>query len=595
MTCDYSNLCGAESKITSGGNNSYVKNGEGARHTPLIFENNHVYMPYVELSIGTDIYVTGDAPDNWPTTIEICDIPSYISIFFKDKMAVQFPYNVATTKSYIQSFEMTVGKSFEGSIVIVTCDYAKVNRLLNITPQETCEWDKYELGDDRERVGAVIGYINIGWIIKGCNGDTKKYTMKEMNESVKNNYKTEDDQERNSGPYIYGIFKKVDVAAENGVYKITMTFVDGFSFNEESKLDKIWGEEKMKLDFKAAIIAASKFNCNTRKDTGLQKIARLSFKDGNINSNPPWKFDIKFGGEKGPKSVWNSWRQGLFPFLREISNYLLTSRKKGWWFAYDNGSCSEPTILMVEDRNPSLCLKEKDLFFEGGRSITTYIVNGGDCSPVIKFNPSFNAVPVQNNGNSIKSPRGDIGVGGGGPSALDQEPIQILDCASTFNANGTKTITQTNRNNNNSANGTLGNVSGVAEAMNFLPPKDIVKESAEAIYNQAKTEAEDGNAMNLFAPIRASLEIHGDPYWANSINLFKDFFIKIIFLNAYCIEKNAQGDGCDFLQKPKCNSRFSGIYKVGSAKHSISAGSYVTTLELYSISSDDQMEGTKAV
>ena len=591
MTCNYSNLCGAGSKITSG-NNAYVKNGEGARHTPLIFENNHVYMPYVELAIGEDLYVTGDAPGIWPVNIEICDIPSYISLFFTSEISVKKPYNVATTKSYIQSFEMTVGKSFEGSIVIVTCDYEKVNRLLGVTPRETCEWDKYDLGDNYDRPGAVIGYINIGWIIKGCNGDTKKYTMKEMNESVKNSYITEDGREQNSGPYIYGIFKKVDVAAENGVYKITMTFVDGFSFNDESKLDKIWGDEKMKWNFQDAIIAASKFNCTTRQSDNLQKTARISFQGSNISSNIPWEFDVKFGGKKGPKSVWNSWRQGLFPFLREISNYLLTSRRKGWWFAYDNGSCTEPTILMIEDRNPSLCLHEKNLMIEGGRSIITYIVNGGDCSPVIKFNPSFNAVPIQNNEPSIKGPRENIGIGGGGPSSLDQEPIQLLDCATKFDDKGKAIITQTNRNNNNSANGTLGTVSGVAEAVNFLPPKDVVKQSAEAIYNQAKAEAGDGNAMNLFAPIKASLEIHGDPYWANSINLFKDFFIKIIFLNAYCIEKNAQGDGCEFLQKPKCNSRFSGIYKVGSAKHSISSGSYVTTLELFSISSDDQMVGT---
>jgi len=581
MACNYSNLCDAGSKINSG-NNVYVNNGEGARHTPLIFENNHVYMPYVEVTINKDMYVTGDALESWRVDDPICDI---------NELALQRYYNVATTKSYIQSFEMTVGKSFEGSIVIVTCDYEKVNKLLGLTPEETCEWDKYDLGDS-DRKGAIIGYINIGWIIKGCNGTITNYTMKEMNQSVSNSYQTEDGREQNSGPYIYGIFKKVDVSAENGVYKVTMTFVDGFSFNEETKLDKIWGSESMKQSFQSAIIAAAKFNCATRKDDSLQKVARISFR-----SNKPWYFDIKDGGKEGPKSVWNSWRQSLFPFLREISNYLLTSNRKGWWFAYDNGSCSEPTILMVEDRNPSLCIGEKGIIDGDGKSFVTYIVNGGDCSPVIKFNPSFNAVPVQNDlkkdgqGN-VTGSREKIGVGGGGPGALDQEPIQLLDCATKFDKKDGKTlITKANRNNNNSANGIMATVSGIAEAMNFKSPINITKDTAESIYNQAKAEAGDGNAMNLFAPIKATLEIHGDPYWANSINLFKDCFIKIIFLNSYCIEKSTNNGGCEFLQKPKCNSRFSGIYKVGSAKHSISAGSYVTTLDVFAISSDDNMVG----
>jgi hypothetical protein len=587
MACNYSNLCDAGFKIASGVN-AYVNNGEGV-HAPFIFKNNHVYMPYVELAIGEDLYVTGDAEATATINYPICDI---------NELQLDRDYNVATTKSYIQSFEMTVGKSFEGSIVIVTCDYSKVNKLLNLTPPETCEWDKYDLGDgfaafgENPRPAALIGYINIGWIIKGCNGTITKYTMKEMNEVVSNNYKTEDGREQNSGPYIYGIFKKVDVAAENGVYKVTLTFVDGFSFNEESKLDKMWGSEKFKMSFKDAIILASKFNCNTGKPDSLQKLARISFR-----KNAPWYFDVKEGGEAGPKSVWNSWRQGLFPFFREISLYLLTSAKKGWWFAYDNGSCSEPTILMIEDRNPSLCLNEKDLVLENG-SIITYIVNGGDCSPVIKFNPSFNAVPIQNSaktdgkGNVVQAPKENIAMGGGGPSGIDQEPIQLLDCATKFDDKGKIIITRTNRNNNNSANGTLGTVSSSAEAMNFRSPKNITKDGAEATYNQAKAEAGDGNAMNLFAPIKATLEIHGDPFWANSINLFKNFFIKIIFINSYCIEKSTKIDGaCEFLQKPKCNSRFSGIYKVGSAKHSISSGSYVTSLELFSISSDDQMVG----
>ena len=129
----------------------------------------------------------------------------------------------------------------------------------------------------------------------------------------------------------------------------------------------------------------------------------------------------------------------------------------------------------------------------------------------------------------------------------------------------------------------MATISGIMEVLNFKSPINITEETANSVYNQAKAEAGDGNAMNLFAPVKATLEIHGDPFWANSINLFKYCFIKIIFLNPYCIENKSSGLGCEFLQKPKCNSKFSGIYKVGSAKHSISSGSYVTTLDLFAI------------
>jgi hypothetical protein len=561
MACNYSNLCGPTSSTTN--NNEYVKNG-GSAHSTFNFEKNNVYMPYVEVRIENDLYVTGDAGETWEVEKTFCDTPYFIEMEKVD---------VSTTKSYIQSFEMTVGKSYEGSVVIVTCDYSKVEKLLSITPPETCGWDEYEIG---EAGSAVIGHIDIGWLIKSCDGSIKKFTMKEMNNQNSNMYQTEEGYEKLSGPYIYGIFKKVDVSSENGIYKVTMTFVDGFAFNEETKLDKIWGDERMKLSFKDAIIAASKFNCNTRKDDGTQVVSRISFR-----INLPWTFDTKYGGENGPKSVWNGWRQSLFPFLREISNYLLSVSNKGWWFAYDNGSCGAPSILLVEDRNPSLCFNEKDIVFNG-KSIT-YIANGGDCSPVIKFSPSFNSVTVQNNTKGTDKPSEKIALGAGGPSGLDGKPIEILDCSKKFDAKtGESKITATPKN-TNSANGPMATISGIMEVLNFKSPINITKETANAVYNQAKAEAGDGNAMNLFAPVKATLEIHGDPFWANSINLFKYCFIKIIFLNPYCIENKSSGLGCEFLQKPKCNSKFSGIYKVGSAKHSISSGSYVTTLDLFAI------------
>jgi hypothetical protein len=93
--------------------------------------------------------------------------------------------------------------------------------------------------------------------------------------------------------------------------------------------------------------------------------------------------------------------------------------------------------------------------------------------------------------------------------------------------------------------------------------------------------------MSLFAPIKATLEIHGDPFWANTMNILNNCFIKVILLNPFCLETNSNGE-CEFLQKAKCNSKFSGVYKVGSAKHSINSGSYVTTLELYSVGVDPE-------
>jgi len=362
-----------------------------------------------------------------------------------------------------------------------------------------------------------------------------------------------------------------------------MTFVDGFSFNEESKLDAIFGSEIMRKTFETAMKLAANFNCKDRKYTNTQQANRISFGSilnatGGIAVPTPWKFKPKEGDKAGVLSVWNTNRQSLLDFYREISLFFETVNKKGWWFAYDNGSCGFPNIWLVEDRNNNICIGENKLEVTG--TILTYIVNGGDCSPVIKFNPSFNSVPLQNNITEGEKGKNNLGLGAMSPSAVSSKSAQVSDCYTDASGKIRKKIA----NNNNSATGMLASVSLASEVLNFFSPSLITTNLVDAIYSHAKTEAGDGNAMALFAPIKATLEIHGDPFWANSFNLFKNCFIRIIFINTYCIINKGNGEGCEFLQGPRCNDRFSGIYKVGSARHSINAGSYVTSLELFAIS-----------
>jgi len=571
MACNYSNLCGPGSKITSD-KDYYVKNGGTARERENPEENNDVYMPYVELKIGNDIYISGDS--------SMTAVDDFDSCYTTDINKEGDQLNVVTSKSYIQSFEMTAGSHYEGTIVIITCDYSVVENLLDVTPKSSCAWSDYQLGGNE-----ALGHINIGWIIKDCNGNTRKFTMIEVNNKESNIYTNSDNEEVSSGPYIYGIFRKADVTYENGIYKITMNFQDGSAYLDETKLDQVWFSEEFKGTFQEALGKSAKFNCDNRDSDLTQSISMLSFIKGSISN---WKFSPNDGGKNGPRSVYNGLRTTLFSFLREISNSLLTSNQKGWWFGYDNGSCGKPSILLVEDRNPSLCIRDNGLDTNG--TFITYIVNGGNCSPVIKFSPSFNSVPLkkdlENNGGIIEVGT-KFSIGGGGPSAIDQTPVQIFNCEGEYNeTTGNTDLKASSVRDNNSSNGYFATVSSIAEQLIWRAPVNIVKQTAKAIFGQTVTEAADGPAMSLFAPIKATLEIHGDPFWANSINIYNNCFIKVILLNPFCLEKNSEV--CEFLQKPKCNSKFSGIYKVGSAKHSINSGSYVTTLELYSIGIDAQ-------
>ena len=91
----------------------------------------------------------------------------------------------------------------------------------------------------------------------------------------------------------------------------------------------------------------------------------------------------------------------------------------------------------------------------------------------------------------------------------------------------------------------------------------------------------DTDNLPIIGLIKADLEIHGDPFWANTINWLKNQYVKIVFINPYCVKLNTSE--CSLLAESTCNPYLSGIYQIKSCRHTINSGSYVTSLELYNI------------
>lgn len=547
---EYLNYCG-----TTGTNFNYIKNGRGIKD-PFEKKENHSYVPYVVFTLGDKAYATVDA--------------------FHDTVKSGYDtYKLSTT--YIQSFELTIGTSFEGNISLVTCDYKEVESLISIIPKENCEFDKFFMGgqgDDK----LATAYIDIGWIIRGCNDSLEKYGMQLATNDKANSYSLILGEQQNSGPYIYGLVQSVNVTTDGGVYKVSLKFIDGFQKVEQTRLDSVIFKESHKGPLKELLNKLAKFNCKDRKETGTQQIARIRVGNNNQGNSAiaEWKFLPTDGGDKGFFNYFNPNRLSLFEYYRELLNKVRTDLYKGLSFAYDNGSKGKPTILLVEDRQPNFCGNDSGIDF---RNIPTYIVGGGDCSPVIKFNTSYQVTPLKRNTQESSEQTAEYGIGGGNPSATGQQTVQIYDCILSKNTKNGKSNQPTVKENITS-NGTNVMISADSSSMNVRTPGAIAQNNAQATVAHIKAGYDTDN-LPIIGLLKAELEIHGDPFWANTINWIRNQYVKIVIINPYCIK--IEKGSCENLAESTCNDHLSGIYQIKSCRHTINAGTYTTTLELYGI------------
>lgn len=560
MPCNNDNNFGVLKACASGSGFNYITNGGGIKE-PFTKKDNSVYVPYVLFVLGEKAYSTSDPLDQ--------------NVRTNSNNAYKF------NNSYIQSFEMTIGTSFEGNITLVTCDFEDVKKLISIVPKESCSWDKFIMGSKTSGDASLAkAYIDIGWIIRGCNDSVDKYGMEKATASNNNSFVNISGEKQTSGPFIYGLMQSVNVSSDGGVYKVSIKFVDGFGKTEESRLDNIIFSEKLKGALKGAIDKFAKFNCKDKTDSGTTSVSFVRIPQNTNEAIVPWKFMPDQGGETGVFNVFNPNRLSLFQYYRELLNRFQTDRKKGVNFAYDNGSEGKPSILMIEDRKPNFCIGEQGTNYN---NIPTYIVGGGDCSPVIKFNTQFISTPLSRvSPEDNKTPELKAGIGGGNPSGTGQGQVQIFSCVRKKDPKtgqqGSPNITSTSF-----SNGPNVNVVGSPAAMNDTPPSKITEKNIETLQANLIASADLDN-LPIVGPIKADLEIHGDPYWANTVNWLKTPYIKIIFIDPYCVKITKNENGVfESLAGSACNKELSQIYQVKSCRSTINSGSYTTTLELYSI------------
>lgn len=261
------------------------------------------------------------------------------------------------------------------------------------------------------------------------------------------------------------------------------------------------------------------------------KFKDVKFKDKDGSEN---NFEFAENGADGPESFWPLSQEHQMTNARNWLNGQRSKNNLGFLIMHD---VKENTIIIQEDfLNGTCCL--------AGQNLATYIVNGGNCSPVMEFNPTVKWVPALNP---------SAGATTGGASSGDNTQI-VGGEPNGIQKAGTQTTPVAAQN-----------------QIEFRTPDNIPLETRKSFEVNLQANSLIENALPGF---EADLKIHGDPYFSDMTKIFGRT-VSVIVINPFHMI------GSTWIQESNCNPILSNKnYTILGVNHQIQSGSYITTLKL---------------
>lgn len=377
-------------------------------------------------------------------------------------------------------------------------------------------------------------YVDFGWTIKNCDGNIRKLTLQSL-----------------TGRVIRLLLVEVEQTFESGLVKLKVTLDNPLIhiIPDTRHNDAIGGEGPNEgVTLKKAIKIL--FTERHPKFSDVKFLARdgseLQFTGGPANAS----------GD-GPLKRWPCNQMNSLSICRNWLNEVRSKDGHGLIITYN--SCTEDGepadyIVIMEDPMIAGCCPTP-------RNLGTYIVNGGNCSPVIEFMPA------------IKWPLGMMP--GGGKVA--------------GGAVSGKSDTNEDTDKNRQHAGPQAAISVPESAMRSTPPSNQAEEAAKN--NAAHVIANAPFALNYPVGLQADLKIMGDPRYGNFLSLI-GAFVSIVVINPFRID-----DECKWgiaLSESNCNSILSNKnWFVIGADHQIQGGSFTTTLRVSLIEPNRQADANQ--
>jgi hypothetical protein len=382
--------------------------------------------------------------------------------------------------------------------------------------------------------------LDFGWIFTGSTGVTTIYS---------NTFANGGQFERKTGPHLYFNLMKIDVNYEGGIWKYKVELKGADAPNGRRSASRTYGKSNQLVTL---IDAASKHLSGDCKDPQIPNRVKTIRK----NADGTWSsFKFENSTPNGPKGVYPGFNDDPLSAIRKNLDSVVTDRGRGVYMFYNVADESQ-TLYLVEGHFENCKGARGGINGCKTNFLGTYVVNGGDISPVISFSPKLeiNATPTTN--------RGSVSAG-----STRSRSIKIPECGEGDSQaqNGATIVTQTAVRENQ---------------LNSATPKELpnkIAKTARASIEAAKS------IMPTIQGITADLTIQGDPrlVWPHQTTAC---YISVIFVNPFSLKQTfavpnkVEGN---WLASPPTNSLLSqSSMLVQAIEHDISDGKWETKLKI---------------
>ena len=371
--------------------------------------------------------------------------------------------------------------------------------------------------------------------------------------------------------YIKMILPEIEVSYGEGLIKYTMqgTAMDVVTTNQ--RRDETYGPAWRLTDAISRICEKNEITvvfASVMADGSIKESTK--WPKGLSAGDAPWVWNK--GGTDGPTASWQADNNDV---LSTISNWVTpfrTKDDKGILMAFDSKD-HQKLWLWADPKIKHTCtentVSESQSASTGGQvkgkrgSLGTFIVNGGKCSPVLRFDPKINFISAQAEKSTGGNPSSAENSASVRPSDPDNKKIDEA-CPLDDDKIGPEnqaTITQAAKEN--------------------YPPDTVHKETLKS--NMAHISANIFAEFSI-APIQAELTTIGMPT-DEFVNFTRFLFapLSIIVMNPFHLAGDRNGECGDWswLASSGCNEMLSdNQYLCFGVNHSIKEGSYTTTLKV---------------
>lgn len=325
------------------------------------------------------------------------------------------------------------------------------------------------------------------------------------------------------------------------------------------------------------LVDAIKQICASKK---IVPIFAQHLADGSIEESMdevPWEWE--HFGKEGPRAAWQGDNNDVLTTIsRWISPYRIKHNDAGAGILMVFSSKRYDHLYLWKD--PKINGTFSACESAGGyapsgvsdsqmkrKSMGTFIVNGGKCSPVIKFDPKFNLI----------SSMASKSVGGGTSSTNDSKNVVTDNSESSEDKRCIDGVPD----DQNSTGNEQGATTEQHSAANYSPNQNAM-ESLKS--NIAHIKANSETEFRI-ADIQGELTVIGMPtemFINQSLFLFSP--LSIIMINPFYMsgpENKKDGKCGDWLVENPCNEVLSSRHYICTGvNHSIREGSYTTTLRV---------------